>query len=59
MDLMILNNELDAIYVIDTYESFIWTDRYCAYGDFELYSPMREGILENLKLDYYIQHRIS
>ena len=59
MDLTILNSKLDAIYLIDTYESFIWTDRYCAYGDFELYSPMREGLLENLKLDYYIQNRAS
>ena len=36
MDVTILNTDLDAVAIVDTYESFIWTDRYYAYGDFEL-----------------------
>ena len=51
MDLMVLNTNLDAIAVVDTYESFIWTDRYYEYGDFELYAPMRTEVLEYFKQD--------
>ena len=46
MDVTILNTNLDAVSIVDTYESFIWTDRYYAYGDFELYEAMREGLLD-------------
>lgn len=59
MDLTILNTDLDAVFVVDTYESFIWTDRYYKYGDFELYFAMRDGILDHIKQDYYIQSRDS
>ena len=34
MDVTILNTNLDAVSIVDTYESFIWTDLYYAYGDF-------------------------
>lgn len=59
MDLMILNKNLDAIAIIDAYESFIWVDRYYECGDFELYTSMREGMLNYVKLDYYLQKRGS
>lgn len=59
MDLTILNTNLDAVAIVDTYESFIWTDRYYKYGDFELYTAMRDGLLEHIKQDYYIQTRES
>lgn len=36
MDVFILDELLRRSEVIDTYESFIWTERYSAYGDFEL-----------------------
>ena len=54
MDLTVLNTNLDAVSIVDTYESFIWTDRYYKYGDFELYAAMREGILDFIKQDYYL-----
>lgn len=59
VELTILNTNLDAISIVDTYESFIWTDRYYAYGDFELYGAMRDGLLKVVKQDYYIQSRES
>lgn len=59
MDLMVLNTNLDAISVLDVYQSFIWTDRYYEYGDFELYAPIASGMLDYLKQDYYIQRRDS
>ena len=36
MELTVLNTNLDAVSIIDVYESFIWTDRYYACGDFEI-----------------------
>lgn len=57
MDLMILNKDLDAISVVDIYESFIWTDRYFEAGDFELYAPMSPNLLSYFKKDYYLQRR--
>lgn len=59
MDLMVLNTNLDAITVVDIYQSFIWTDRYYEYGDFELYAPMSTDLLDQFKQDYYIQRRDS
>lgn len=59
MDLMVLNSGLDAIAVVDTYESVIWTDRYYACGDFELYTSITNDILEYIKQDYYLQNRDS
>lgn len=59
MNLVVLNTSLDAISVVDTYESFIWTDRFYAYGDFELYTAMRNGLLDFIKQDYYLQSRDS
>lgn len=59
MDLIVLNKNLDAVSVVDTYESFIWTDRYYAYGDFELYESMTEKLLDSLQQDFYIQNRDS
>lgn len=57
MDLFVLNKNLDAIAVIDVYESFIWTDRYYRYGDFELYAPMSNNIFDILQKDFYLQRR--
>ena len=55
MDLVVLNRELNAISVIDIYESFIWTDRYYRYGDFELYTAMQNNILNVIKKDFFLQ----
>lgn len=54
MDAYILDEQFQTIRLIDAYESFIWTDRYYAYGDFELYLPMNSELLPYLKLDNYI-----
>lgn len=55
MDLMVLNTDLEPISVVDLYESFIWTDRYFKYGDFELYAPISESTFSVFKKDYYVQ----
>lgn len=59
MNLLVLDTNLETIAVADTYESFIWTDRYYEYGDFEIYTPMTNDILSYIKQDYYLQSRDS
>lgn len=36
MDLYVLDDQLRRIQVVDTFESFIWTERFSEYGDFQL-----------------------
>ena len=59
MDLTVLNTNLDDVYILDIYESFIWTDRYCSYGDFELYTAISKDVLNYIKQDYYLRNRES
>ena len=59
MELMLLDTSLDAVAVVDEYESVIWVDRYQEYGDFELYSPVTASILSVFKQDYYLWNRDS
>ena len=54
MDILVLDTNFTAISILDTYESFIWTDRYDSYGDFELCLPMSKEILDIIKVDYYL-----
>lgn len=54
MNIFVLNKDLEVIYVIDSYSSLIWTDRYQEAGDFEIYIPMNKNLLEYFKQDYYL-----
>lgn len=54
MDFLVLDETFTAIKILEVFESFIWTDRYSAYGDFEIYMPPNLEILKILKSDYYI-----
>lgn len=55
MQALILDKKYDTTAVLDTFESFIWTDRYRGYGDFELYMPIETVALGFLKQDLYLQ----
>lgn len=55
MELLVLNSELEAIGVIDTFKSLIWTDRYCGFGDFELLSTPNRNFLSNMVYGKYLQ----
>lgn len=55
MDIYILNEALEQIGIIDEYESLIWTRRYYAAGDFELYLPASAAALDLLRVDRYLQ----
>ena len=54
MNLFVLDKELDVIAIVDTYTSFIWTDRYQEAGDFELCMPMDQILLSYIKRDHYL-----
>lgn len=54
MEIYVKNTNFEIISVIDSFKSFIWTDRYCEYGDFELYTPMNTELIETIKMDYYL-----
>lgn len=59
MELFILNTDYEMVAVIDEYESLIWTDRYNAYGDFEVVLAMDNKLLDIFKEDYYIRIKDS
>lgn len=54
MDLIMLDTQFRAVDTLETYESVIWTDRYYNYGDFELYIPVSNKIMSEIKQDYYL-----
>ena len=59
MEFLVLDTNFNHITVVDNYESVIWTDRYDAYGDFELYFLMNLKLLEIFKIDYYLYNKDS
>lgn len=57
LELLILNEKLEAITFVDRYKSAIWTDRYREAGDFELLLPCDGYLadqLQYLQPDYYL-----
>lgn len=54
MNIYIKDTSFNITCIIDTYKSFIWTERYNEAGDFELYIPASTSNLNNIKLDYYV-----
>lgn len=54
MDILVLDKNLNSIAVIDTFESLIWTDRYSSCGDFEIYAPVSQAMINVLMRDNYL-----
>lgn len=54
MDFRILDTQFKPIDTLDQYESIIWTARFIEAGDFELYTPINERLLNAIKVGYYI-----
>lgn len=54
-DIFILDKSFDVIAIVDSYESFIWTDRFQQCGDFEFYSGVSDELLSVFALDSYIR----
>jgi len=54
MKLTILDSNLIKTYVVDVFDSLIWTDRYFGLGDFEIFTRATEETISALKEDYYL-----
>ena len=54
MAFKILNSDLVAMYELEQFESLIWTDRYIDCGDFEIYTPASEEILNNIHIGDFL-----
>lgn len=56
---LILDTNLNTVAVVDVFESLLWVDRYCGYGDFEIYMPANDVVLNNFQLEFYIWMKAS
>lgn len=54
MNVFILNTKFENVYVMNDFESFIWTDRYYAAGDFELEISPSDRAMEYVKFGNYL-----
>ena len=57
MNVYILDQSRDLIGIIDTYQSFIWTERYYEAGDCELYIPATSDNADLMQAGNYIAVR--
>lgn len=55
MNVLVLDKDFNKIYILDWYESLLWTDRYYEAGDFEIYTSLDYNLLNNLQEGYYLQ----
>jgi hypothetical protein len=54
MELLVLDTELKELEILDSFESLIWTDRYCESGDFEIYHKVDERLFNILQPGHYL-----
>ncbi len=54
MEIYVLNSSFEQIAIIDTFKSLLWVTRYFEPGDFELYVPADNQLLDVLKFGYYL-----
>lgn len=54
MNITLLDKEFIPIRILDAYTSFIWTDRYREFGDFEFYAPMDKDLYSVLDYGMYL-----
>jgi len=54
MEVLVLDSNFQGLTLLEAFESLIWTERFCAFGDFEVYAPIDAVILNALKYDNYL-----
>lgn len=48
MEIYFLNSDFEDIYLLDSFKSLIWTDRYWQCGDLDIVLPPKESVLDIL-----------
>lgn len=59
MELLSLNDEFQPEYLVENYESLVWSERYARSGDFELISQNIAEAVSAMPLDSYVSLRDS
>jgi hypothetical protein len=59
MEAVLMEKDLTSLAILDTFDSFIWTDRYCGLGDFEILTPVSSRIVSYLTKDRYLSIKES
>ena len=54
MQTILLNKNFESIDIIDYFNSFIWSDRFCDAGDVELYIGTNYQKVNQILKDYYL-----
>lgn len=54
MELLVKDTDLDSVGILDIFESLIWTDRFFSYGDFEIYTPVTNDLINLLREEYFL-----
>lgn len=57
--LYILDAEYHTKFVVDIFSDFLWVERYCGYGEFEITMPVSLEIIKNCRLKDYVSIRES
>lgn len=57
MDLWILNENFDALKIVDTASSVIWANRFRQCGDFEIYVAASPEMVDLLQIDRFVARR--
>ena len=58
-DIIVLDTNLEPVDILDVYNSIIWTERYSAAGDFEVFTPMSIAAYSLLQPDHYLKLKSS
>lgn len=58
-ELFILDKDFKSTFLIDSFRSFIWTDRYQEAGDFEIELSMSSELLDMFVPDFYLYNKKS
>ena len=59
MEVYVLDKDFTLVGSVDSYNSFIWTERYAEAGDFELSMPASFNAINLLQQDRYIRIKDS
>lgn len=59
MEFRILDKNFMDLVLLDSYESLLWVDRYNECGDFELYTPPTDELIDACQLGNYLYSKAS